>query len=109
MDNKTRTKMSMANRAKQFAPFDALKGFREALRSKEKIRIDKKELSEDIIKEINYKLNKITIGEVITIVYFFEGEYLQLTGIVKKINTAEKLLQIGETIISFNDIYSIFE
>lgn len=30
--------MSQANRAKQFMPFDALQGFREALREKERIK-----------------------------------------------------------------------
>ncbi len=37
MGNEPRTKMSRMNRAKQFMPFDALKGFREALREKEKV------------------------------------------------------------------------
>ncbi len=34
--NVIRVKMDRAERAKQFMPFDALKGFREALREKEK-------------------------------------------------------------------------
>lgn len=37
MGNETRPKMNRANRAKQFMPFDALKGFQEALREKEKV------------------------------------------------------------------------
>ena len=37
MGTETRTKMSRMNRAKQFMPFDALKGFREALREKEEV------------------------------------------------------------------------
>ena len=32
MDSDKRPKMTISNRAKQFAPFDALKGFREALK-----------------------------------------------------------------------------
>ena len=47
MDSNARPKMSMSNRAKQFAPFDALKGFQEALRKKEKTPIPKKELAEE--------------------------------------------------------------
>lgn len=36
MANNTHPKMDRLNRAKQFMPFDALKGFREALREKER-------------------------------------------------------------------------
>lgn len=36
MGNDTHPKMERLNRAKQFMPFDALKGFQEALREKER-------------------------------------------------------------------------
>ena len=40
---------SRADRAKQFLPFDALKGLQEALREKEIENEEKKELSEEIM------------------------------------------------------------
>ncbi|MBO7649136.1 MAG: hypothetical protein K6F26_08200 [Lachnospiraceae bacterium] len=43
MGNKTRPKMSPADRAKQFMPFDAVKGLREALAKKEAEFLLKKE------------------------------------------------------------------
>ena len=43
MENK-RPKMDRADRAKQFMPFDALKGFREALAEKERLRYNEQEL-----------------------------------------------------------------
>ena len=43
-----RGKMSPAERAKQFMPFAALKGYEEALRQKEKIVVEKIELSEEM-------------------------------------------------------------
>ena len=42
-----RAKMDRAQRAKQFAPFAALKGFEEALREKERIIVPKVELYEE--------------------------------------------------------------
>ena len=36
--------MDRADRAKQFMPFDALKGFREALAEKERLRYNEQEL-----------------------------------------------------------------
>lgn len=48
-----RIKMDRADRAKQFMPFDALKGFREALEEKEHIVVDAfgKELQEEVEEE----------------------------------------------------------
>lgn len=107
MDNNKRPKMSISNRAKQFAPFDALKGFREALKEKEKIKIDKKELSDDRSKEINDLLKDMKEGMLITIVYYSDGEYIQLTGIIVKIEKQKRCMQIAETTIHFDDIYDI--
>lgn len=45
MGNKIRPKMSPADRAKQFMPFDAVKGLREALRKKELEMLERKEES----------------------------------------------------------------
>lgn len=42
-----RPKMSRAERAKQFMPFAALKGYPEALREKEKIVVPRAEVSEE--------------------------------------------------------------
>lgn len=48
-----RPKMSREERAKQFMPFAALKGYEEALRKKEKILMSKKGLSEEDQRECN--------------------------------------------------------
>lgn len=54
-----RSKMSREDRAKQFMPFAALKGYEEALRAKEKIVVPKVELSEDIKEVPDRKLQSI--------------------------------------------------
>ena len=46
----------MSDRARQFLPFDALKGFKEAIKKREKIKVDKIEISEDLAVELSYKL-----------------------------------------------------
>jgi hypothetical protein len=48
MAGRPRTKMSIENRAKQFMPFAALKGLPDALAAKEKIVVEKIELSSDM-------------------------------------------------------------
>lgn len=99
----------MANRAKQFAPFDALKGFQEALRKKEKMPIPRKELADEKAEEINEKLKQLTTGKLITVVYYNDGEYIQLTGTIIKIEKNKRYLQMAETIIPIDDISDIIE
>ena len=57
--------MSIENRAKQFMPFSALKGLYEELYSKEKIIIDKKELSQEMAEELDLKMHQIKKGDII--------------------------------------------
>ena len=100
-------KMDKANRAKQFIPFDALTGFREALREKERIRVDKKELSEEQKEEINYKLQQLKKMDVVTVEYYDNDEYVQVMGVVTKIDVNNKVLKIVETSIEFDNIYDL--
>lgn len=105
--NKVRLKMSPTQRAKQFAPFDAVVGLRKALRDKEKIRVPKKEISEDMAEEINNVLINTKVGDIITAVYYngSEQEYIQLTGSVTLIDGCKKIINIGNREINFDDLY----
>ena len=51
----------VVSRAKQFLPFDALKGLQEALREKEQEQEEKIELSEESLLKLNNSYNKIKI------------------------------------------------
>lgn len=98
-----------ADRAKIFAPFDALKGFQEALVAQEVIVVPKKELSEEMREELDFKLHHIEGQPIITVIYysFVENNYLQITGKLSKISTSSRILQVVNTRISFDDIQSI--
>ena len=58
-----RAPMPRSRRAKQFQPFDALRGLKEAIAAKEKIIVPKRELSEDSIAEINKTLIGLEKGQ----------------------------------------------
>lgn len=64
-------KMDRGNRAKQFMPFDALKGLREALAEKERIIVPKKELSEDQKAELDFKMRQIGKGNMVMVEFCF--------------------------------------
>ena len=104
-----RTKMSQADRAKQFMPFAALKGFEEALREKEKIVVEKNSLSEESKEELDRKLHEIHRNDIITVVYFLKDEYVKITGMVSRLDKDARILKIVNTKIPFDDIYDIRE
>lgn len=105
--NTNRPKMSRENRAKQFAPFAALKGFEEGIKWKEKVYVDKRELSEESLERLDNKFKEIKKNDIITVVYYNKGEYLKVTGMVARIDVTARILQVINTKIRFEDIYDI--
>lgn len=105
--NKIYPKMERSNRAKQFIPFDALKGFREALAEKERIIISQKELSEEKKSELNNTLKQLKEMDMLTVKYYANGEYIQLTGIVTMIDRRNCILKVVTVEIPFENIYDL--
>lgn len=99
--------MSREERAKQFMPFAALKGYPEALRKKEKIVVQKVEFTEEYAQALDRKLHQVRKNDIITVIYFYKNEYLQVTGMVSRIDETSRILKIVNTRIRFDDIYDI--
>lgn len=100
-------KMSREDRAKQFMPFAALKGYPDALRKKEKIVVPKLEFSEEYQEELDRKLRQVKKNDIVTVVYYCKDEYLKLTGMVSRIDDTARILKIVNTKIAFEDLYDI--
>ena len=102
-----RPKMTKEDRAKQFMPFAALKGYEEALRRKEKVIVPRMELSEEYKEMLDWKLRQVRKNDIITVTYFCRGEYLKQTGMVARLDETARILQVVNTKILFEDIYEI--
>ncbi|MBE5821826.1 MAG: YolD-like family protein [Clostridiales bacterium] len=100
--------ISKLDRAKQFLPFDALKGFSDALRKKEIECEKRKILSEEKKEEIAYNLNKIYIGNIVKIIYYYNQKYIEYIGKVEKINLLKReIIFYDKNIIHIDDIFDI--
>ena len=97
----------MDNRAKQFIPFAAVKGYEEALRAKEKIIVEKIELSEEKKAELDFKLHQIHKNDMITVVYFWKDEYIKIEGMVSRMDIDARVLKVVNITIPFEDIYDL--
>ena len=96
------------NRAKQFLAFEALNGLRTALKEKEKILVDKKELSEDVQEELSRIINSLELGDKIKIVHYKNKQYKIDYGFVKEINRIQRYIMIDNIKISFENIFKIY-
>lgn len=99
--------MPVADRAKQFMPFAALKGLPEALAAREKVLVPRIMLSPEMAEELDRKMHLLSKGSMVSVVYFQQGEYIRLTGLVARIDPTCRILQIVNTKISFDDILDI--
>ena len=100
-------KMSKADRAKQFLPFNSLRGYYDLIREKEKIKVERRILSDDDLEAISNKLHEINKNMMIKVTYYDFDSYRTINGIVSKIDLELKYLVIVKTKISFNDITEI--
>lgn len=107
MANKPKNKMSIEDRAKQFMPFAALRGLPDALAAKEKVLVPKIELSPEMAEELDRRMHLIAKGKLATVIYFNNGEYIKITGLVARIDETSRILQIVNTKIPFADILQV--
>lgn len=102
--------MPRGDRARQFAPFDALKGLQQALRLKEyeHDRIEKGDITEEKIEEISKTLNDLEKGDSVEVTFFCDGYYKTMKG-KSKVDVFEQKLIVDGTTISFDDITDLIK
>lgn len=100
-------KMKISERAKQFMPFSALKGFDDMIEVENKEPSDRKILSEEDSDNIGQVLGEIKKNDVVKITFYETDGYVTLTGIVAKLDYDMKRLTVIKRVIDFEDIYFI--
>lgn len=96
------------SRAKLFLSFDSLKGFKNYLKEKERIVVEEKELAQDSLDLLDYKIHQIKKGDMVKIIYYDQMAYIQKEGKVAKIDLEyAKTIQIVDSVIPLKDIVFI--
>ena len=101
-------KMPRNQRAKQFAPFDALKGLQDALRLKEyeNERAVKGDLSEEKILEISNTLSNLSKDAIYVVTYFYDGYNKEIIGKIK-LDLENNAIKVDNTKINLEDVLDI--
>ena len=111
-------RMSLLDRAAQFAPFAALSGYEEAVIETRRLTDKRRELDESEKEKLNARLqlikDNLEAKPIVDITYFVPderksgGAYVTSTGYVKKINTYQSILIMeDETEISIKEIVDV--
>ena len=92
--------MAIEKRAKQFAPFAALKGFEEGIHEQEIRYEEKRILPEEKLEELDRKFHMLKVGSNVMIEYFIEspmkpgvGQYYQISGAIEEISKSSIWIQ----------------
>ena len=116
--SKTRPQMSMQDRAAQFSPFAALTGYDAALKETGRLTVRKVEMDEEALHILNMKfqilVDSMDVRPEVTFTYFEPdkhkagGAYVEVTGMVKKIDDFERLIVMQDgTKLPMDDILRI--
>ena len=120
-------KMAQLNRAKIFAPFAALSGYDEAVRSKQVPYVPRRQRDAEALRALNRALAALERAtrtgalarrnRVVARVEYFEvcadvhheafgrdGLYRTVTGVVRRVDPVNRVLVIADRIIPFGDI-----
>lgn len=107
-------RMSIQNRASQFAPFNALTGYSDLIDDISKIKDKKIDLYKDLEDSINNKLiyiNEHIKDNIKVIITYFDNKnmkYIKKKCIVKKVDTIYNMIKLNDnTKISMFDIINI--
>ena len=122
--------MSLGKRAKIFSPFDAIKGFSEAVEAKDELYCERIELSEDECADLDDTIadllelvyngssareNTVTVSVTHFVpctdtdndAYGRRGQYVETKGVLTGIDTVRRIITVGGEKILFGDILKI--
>lgn len=102
-----RGKMSRLQRAKQFMPFAALKGFDSLLAAVARPKEARVELSEDQLAELNRAFQSLVVGDFVRVLYYTGHCYTELVGTIDLIGKPIYSVSVEGVTISFKDIKEI--
>ena len=109
-------KMRRGDRAKIFAPYDALKGFSDSVKEKDQVYFPRMLISDFIQEGINRRLKALNRGDVVTVIWFESarrndnedlGEYRTAAGTVLRVDEIEQTLMLDGETIPFEDIAAL--
>ena len=107
MAEKRHPSMPTSDRAKQFAPFSALKGLEYAIMEKNKTATQRRVPDENAQRILNERLSRLRAGDIAFVMHYIRGGYVKRTVKIYDVDVTEKAVVTDGERIYFEDIYAI--
>lgn len=96
-----------ADRAQQFMPFAALKGYYDLIRERERTAEPRRELTEERAFELSQRLARLERRKMASVVHYDGEAYVTTRGLVSDVDEAGRSVTVVRTRIHFDDIWDI--
>lgn len=97
------------DRARQFLPFAALKGYYDLVRTCERVVEPRPEHTEEDVARLSERLAGLEKGDLVRVVHYVEreGASVETRGAVTRVDLAFQTLVVGKTAVSFDDLIDL--
>lgn len=96
-----------ADRARQFMPFAALKGYHEMAQEQEAVREPRHDMTEERALALSKEVAGLRKGDVVRVVHYEGSAYCTAVGAVAEVDEAFRSLTVVKRRIAFDDVLSI--
>ena len=96
-----------ADRAAQFMPFAALRGYYELVREQQRVREPRHELTDEEALALSRTATRVRPGMLVRVTYYDVDAYVTLTGCVARIEPDLRRLTVIKTPVPFDDIRAL--
>lgn len=95
------------DRARQFMPFAALKGYHDLAHGRERVPEPKRAMTDERAAALSNIISRLAKGMMVSAVHYAGDCYTTTCGVVTEINEAFRTISIVRKAIAFDDILSI--
>lgn len=96
-----------ADRAQQFMPFAALKGYYDLIHERERAPQPKHELTDEEAAELSLRFMQVERRRMASVTYYDGETYVKMCGLVSDIDLAGRTLTVVRTRIPLDDILEL--
>lgn len=96
-----------ADRAAQFMPFAALRGYYELVEERKRVVEERHELTEEEAEALSRTVAEVRRGQIVRVTYYDRDAYTTMTGCVARIDLIGRELQVVKTRIALDDIRAL--
>lgn len=106
-EEETWRRIAPEERARQFMPFAALRGYYDLVREAEYVPEPRRPITEERSRTLSKAAASIKPRMLVSATYYNGRAYRTLTGVVSQISCDLRIIRILKTTISFNDLWEL--